>query len=561
MEIRDLLTLYQNALAKGGQSAAATKGVEQLVKTLAGLEAGQIFEGTVNSVKGSQVILGLSSGQNITARLDKGMNLSQGQSVFFQVKSNDGNTIAIRPVSVGGAAGNPTIQNALSQAQVPMTSATLEMVDEMMKNKMPIDSHSLSEMARQVALHPDAKASSVVMLSSLGMPVTDELLKVYENYKVNEGAIFRDLQGLADSVTEGMKQGGGLVFSSVVDTLFPGEHVTAEALAEERLHSVYTEAEALEQEQMPSYAEAEDKGGILIGAESPLRGEEVLDLPLGSLGRAISSQGMADLNRIFQNDSSLMAKYPGLFENKNLRLDASVKDVLLALKEHLSGTGGEELSEKLSGRGLKELLAAGLEEKYSIEPKELLEKGSVDKLYRQIASDMESISAKVAQNTPVAAQTVQNATSQVQNNLEFIREVNQMYTYIQLPLKLSGQNATGDLYVYRNKKRSAEEEDGELSAFLHFDLEHLGSTDISIKMKNRNVDTKFSMEDDVSFQLIEDNIHLLQEKLEELGYNCQIQVTGEGRKVNFVDDFLKQDVPKGNVSGGEMLRYSFDVRA
>ena len=60
---------------------------------------------------------------------------------------------------------------------------------------------------------------------------------------------------------------------------------------------------------------------------------------------------------------------------------------------------------------------------------------------------------------------------------------------------------------------------------------------------------------------IEDNIHLLQEKLEELGYNCQIQVTGEGRKVNFVDDFLKQDVPKGNVSGGEMLRYSFDVRA
>ena len=69
------------------------------------------------------------------------------------------------------------------------------------------------------------------------------------------------------------------------------------------------------------------------------------------------------------------------------------------------------------------------------------------------------------------------------------------------------------------------------------------------------------MADDVSFRLIEDNIHILATKLEELGYNCRIQVTGDGKPVDFVEDFLKQDVPKGNVSGGEMLRYSFDVRA
>ncbi|MBQ2577279.1 MAG: hypothetical protein II566_08415 [Lachnospiraceae bacterium] len=61
--------------------------------------------------------------------------------------------------------------------------------------------------------------------------------------------------------------------------------------------------------------------------------------------------------------------------------------------------------------------------------------------------------------------------------------------------------------------------------------------------------------------MIEDNIHILQAKLEELGYQCRIQVSGDGKPMDFVNDFLKQDVPKGNISGGEMLRYSFDVRA
>ncbi|SCW70062.1 hook-length control protein FliK [Lachnospiraceae bacterium C10] len=563
MEIRELLTQYQNALANTGNASASSQGVEQLVKTLAGLEAGQIFEGTVNSVKGSQVILGLSSGQNLTARLDKGMQLTQGQSVFFQVKSNDGNTIAIRPVSVGGAEGNPTIRNALSQAQVPLTQATLQMVDEMMKNKMSIDSHSLSEMARQVALHPDAKPSSVVMLQSLGIPLTDEFLQVFENYKVNEGALLKDLSGLADSVAEAAKQGGGTVLSSVVDVLLPGGQISPEAvLFEDVSHSVYEEAQALEEEKDPSFLLREnEEAGVVIGKEAPLTGQELREFPMGSLGRAMSPEGMRDLNQLLRGDAAFLKKYPGLFEHNSIKADASAKDVLLALTEHFGKMSGEELEGKLQGKALKELLRAVLEDKYTLEPKELLEKGSVDKLYRQLHSDMENISDRIGQTVPNVAQSVQAATSSVQNNLDFIREVNQMYTYMQLPVKLSGQNATGDLYVYRNKKKASEREDGEISAFLHFDLEHLGSTDISVKLKNKSLDTKFNMADDASFHLIEDNIHILQAKLEELGYQCRIQVSGDGKPMDFVNDFLKQDVPKGNISGGEMLRYSFDVRA
>ena len=106
-------------------------------------------------------------------------------------------------------------------------------------------------------------------------------------------------------------------------------------------------------------------------------------------------------------------------------------------------------------------------------------------------------------------------------------------------MKLSGQNANGELYVYTNKK-NLRDPDAELSAFLHLDMEHLGSTDVSVKMQHRNVKTNFYMADDASYDLVEKYLPILEEK-----------------KVSFGDDFLRKDMPQT----GTLHRYSFDVRA
>ena len=49
----------------------------------------------------------------------------------------------------------------------------------------------------------------------------------------------------------------------------------------------------------------------------------------------------------------------------------------------------------------------------------------------------------------------------------------------------------------------------------------------------------------------------LAKKLEQKGYQCEIQVQNDKKKVDFVEDFLKQDLP----STGRLRRYSFDMRA
>ena len=97
---------------------------------------------------------------------------------------------------------------------------------------------------------------------------------------------------------------------------------------------------------------------------------------------------------------------------------------------------------------------------------------------------------------------------------------------------------------------------------MHFDLEHIGRTAIAVKLVKKKLDTKFSLSDDESYMLIENNIHFLQEKLESMGYDCTMSVTNTDVKRSFVDDFLKQDVKQRKSSGGkQILRYSFDVRA
>ena len=169
----------------------------------------------------------------------------------------------------------------------------------------------------------------------------------------------------------------------------------------------------------------------------------------------------------------------------------------------------------------------------------------------QLQKIQELVQKSAQSNTSLA-----KAVSNLQGNIEFMNQLNQAYTYVQVPLKMSGQNANGELYVYTNKK-NLRDPDAELSAFLHLDLEHLGSTDVSVKMQHRKVKTNFYMADDASYDLVEKYLPVLEHKLKDKGYQCTITMTKEEKKVSFGDDFLRKDMPQT----GTLHRYSFDVRA
>ena len=113
------------------------------------------------------------------------------------------------------------------------------------------------------------------------------------------------------------------------------------------------------------------------------------------------------------------------------------------------------------------------------------------------------------------------------------------------------------MYVYTNKKNLREKE-GDLSALLHLDLDHLGSTDIYVKMHGQTVQTDFYLADALSYQLIGKFTDQLIKRLEEKGYQCQVKVENRKAQKNTVQELFEQEKPE---NAGKLHRYSFDVKA
>lgn len=280
---------------------------------------------------------------------------------------------------------------------------------------------------------------------------------------------------------------------------------------------------------------------------------------LGAILDAPTREAFSDVLRTIGN---LVENEVVFDEEGDLNLNLTARQMLKLIEHELVSQQGslepDDVKELFSQKGYRNLLNRVMEEQWLVQPQDLKTKDKISELYERLDRQMEQIN-KVLKATGNEQSPLARSTEQIRGNVEFMNEVNQIYNYVQIPLKMNGQNANGDLYVYTNKRKQREE-NGELSAFLHLDMEHLGSTDVYVKMNGKAVDTNFSFSDDASFELVQKYLPILDAKLTALGYNTTITVTNEKKKLDFVEDFLKKDLPNSGGTG-VVHRYSFDVRA
>ena len=141
------------------------------------------------------------------------------------------------------------------------------------------------------------------------------------------------------------------------------------------------------------------------------------------------------------------------------------------------------------------------------------------------------------------------------DNLDFMKLLNENFQYIQLPLKLQEQNVHGDLYVM-TRKEALKKNPNHLKVLLHLDMEHLGTLDIQLAKENTAVSAKFFVEEKSVMRLLERNINLLSDALNEQGYAFSSELSLKEKQMDIVKDFISADAPVGDVK-----RYNFDLRA
>lgn len=577
MQISDLVGQYNQASASGAETLTGTKGVENLVSSLRSLTKGNIFEGTVSSMKNGRVTLALSSGQQISARIEGKVQLSLGQSMFFQVKSNDGSQIAIRPFSVEGTGANYTLLQALSAAGVPTESNYLSMVNRMMEEQMPIDRNSIQQMARMVNAHPEIDVQTLVQLNKLGITINEQNAAQFENYLDDKQAITNDFDQLIEELPQvleseslspqQMRNFGSEFLLALTDGLedvplqnngLVSQEMLTESVAQNTIEKNITDGNSLEKSAILENGEllqtTEDGETVTqeTAIEQSVQQSESYSATPHTLGALLDGKQLQNLNtmlgELLGTDATRYTKDSGVAE--------VLKDIQQVLKDSLP-IEREQIGKLFSSKEFVHMVKDSMQQQWTLQPQDLEADGTdkVAKLYDRMNAQLQKIVEalkSVGQENTGFAQTA----ADIQSNVEFMNQINQAYTYVQIPLQMSGQNASAELFVYTNKKALAEG-DRELTAFLHLDLDHLGATDVSVKMKNKQVSTNFYLDDDASYQLISLNIDRLEKRLQEKGYQCKVSVINEAKHVNFVENFLKKDQP----SAGQLHRYSFDMRA
>ena len=195
MQISDLVGQYSRNVANGTEELHGAQSVQKLVSTIRGSLRGKYFRGDDQRCarRKSDAGAGQRTDHHRTAGRKNGF--TAGLEHVFQVRANDGQTIAIRPYTELGNVSNPILLNALSAAQVPATDRTLVMVDTMMQEQMSIGRQSILDMAKLVGANPDANVQTIVQMTKLGLPVTEEMAAQFENYLSDRQALVGDGSG------------------------------------------------------------------------------------------------------------------------------------------------------------------------------------------------------------------------------------------------------------------------------------------------------------------------------------------------------------------------------
>lgn len=516
---------------------AMEQGLKNGMNAVLGKLPGQTISGEVLMKEGSDVLLSIGKNQLLQAKLEGNMSVLPGQLLAFQIKNNSGSKVVLTPL-FENMGQDPNVSRALAAAGLPENDLTARMVRAMMQEGLSIDKQSLYQMNRLIGANPQADLQTLVQMQRLSLPITPENIAQFEAYKSYQHQLGESLTDIAEAFSQTFQEMTG-----------SGDIEKGIAFYREVLSAVLGK----EPGEAEGAAGKEQAGVRTDGSPEGARSGEILE----STGKT-TQQGRLSESEIKELAQQMkQAGMPDRVTSAFLGNRMSTGELLNEIKRLLGEEGlpdREPVFELLEGKGFKQLLKEHMTNQWLLDPDEVGKENSVEKLYERLNSQMNRLNQALSQasgtNTPLG-----RAVANVSNNIDFMNQLNHMFTYVQLPLKMQGKNANGELFVYTNKKSLAKK-DGSVSALLHLDMENLGSVDVHVSLNNQKVSTKFYLQDDSSLDLIAQNISILNKRLEDRGYSMNAEFINKDENTNVMDEILQQSKNISALSG-----YSFDARA
>ena len=230
----------------------------------------------------------------------------------------------------------------------------------------------------------------------------------------------------------------------------------------------------------------------------------------------------------------------------------TAKEALQWIQQNINESVSKEL---LQSEPYQKLLKEHLENQWFLKPEDVGTKNTVSDIYKQLSGQMERLTQLAQSMNQSSSGGLGQHSSNLKQNLEFMNQINQLMNYVQIPLKLNGQQMHSDLYVFANKNSRNMEKDS-FSALLHLDMDELGAMDIHVELKRKNVDVHFYLSEAMIVDFILAHAEKLEERLTTAGYITNIQAEQSEKTNNVIDHIMEEK----NLTPASMQKYTFNVR-
>lgn len=558
----------------------------------------QTIRGLVTDIRPGQITLRLSNKQVVVANYDGAKEVSIGDVASFRITDTSGKHITVTKLDSTLSPEDLTIIRALEEANLPVTDQNQEIVKELLYHKLPITKESINHILKQALQYKDARMSTLVFLIKQGIPLSENYLSKFESYRNFSYHLFDQVANIQKEFSQLLQYASYLDSEEILLAL------TKEALAfysvetPTSLQSSFTEyvptditvtltsgEYMLLNELLTPYHLPEELPPSLTDSNCSLRDlyhllSEVISKAVQDSPEHIEPFRNPLIYSIFEKYSALqleqdelgsylptpsrlqlvdaMGELPITTETASsiAKGEITTNALLSLIAYHVTSENQGALRNLLKCPGLYQVFAHKLTEVFTLTPTQLQDGKQIQEYYESLLEKSEQLTKKL--ETLTLRSNSANLAIQAEDlngQLDFMKSFNQLFSYIQLPIKLKEQITHGDLYVYTNNKKLQAGTDS-VSVLLHLNLTHLGPLDIYLSLASNSVHSKFYVSDKETKNLVNKHTSQLKTRLEESGYSLSVEVLEQQQ----TPDILKDLTPTESKST-PIKRYSFDLRA
>ena len=588
------------------------------------MSKGQVFSGQVTNISPGELTLELDNGQVMTAKYDNSSELSIGDGARFKVVDSENGQITLKTLQSGNTIDN-VVYKALEASGLPFSPKNEELVTALIKNEYPVSKQMINGMLQQSLKNPDISMTNLVLMNKAGLDINPESTKMFELYSNGREELaaateqnFNDMLGMIEGLlAEGNIEESASLASEILDILNVG--IEPDELVLTLISNDETNSPVITPGNLSALLDSLTEDGISLPESVLAQAEtEASDTSLNSntqVSLVLNDEQRLEIFTLFENAdvdvdaaklqnlikgdmniSDLSALLKTLPDSEQAKLNPLMNQVANFLGRELS-VSSDALADLLpesatlneTAEHIKNLLTTTsvssdikqallksndfqntlkmlIHTDWTLSAEELTQKDAVSNLYKRIDEQIDRLKT-LADNTSGSASAKLSADlGQTKQNMNFMNDMNQMYNFTELPIRMNGQTATGDLYVYSDKHRKRTSGGNGISCLLHLDMASLGGMNIRIELNEGQVSTRFFLKDEDSGRLITKHLDELDAAMTKQGFNPKSEVVKTTDKedekklksgeFNLVNDFIPSETTSNNYS-----RYTFDVRA